>query len=336
MADIKIPKVLAFSRRLEVSDALMRSGSWAYIGKTGQNKSDNGNSDQWKEIRLHDKRNRATKSQYGVKDQEKSEPNLAWGDDAALPHDADTLRVSLSLKIMGQLGQPTACDDPDFEKKLSQLIRYYKEKYQCTELANRYAFNIANARFLWRNRVGASDIKLSVKHRSDIWEFNAYDYGLNGFNPSPECGDLDKLAKVIRNGLNGDDFEYLEIDAYAKIGMGQRVWPSQEMVLNPPKGEKSRILFKLNDCAAMHSEKIGNALRTIDTWYGKEGEIIMPIAVEPYGSVTSRGEAHRKTKIDFYTLLLKWIKNSDSVPEQQQHFIIATLIRGGVFGGKDN
>ena len=87
---------------------------------------------------------------------------------------------------------------------------------------------------------------------------------------------------------------------------------------------------------AMHSEKIGNALRTIDTWYGGEDSDSLPIAVEPYGSVTSRGEAYRKTKNDFYTLLTKWLENSESISEQQQHFVIATLIRGGVFGGKDD
>jgi CRISPR-associated protein Csy3 len=120
------------------------------------------------------------------------------------------------------------------------------------------------------------------------------------------------------------------------MGVGQHVWPSQEMVLNIPDGEKSRILFKLNDCAAMHSEKIGNALRTIDTWYGAEAGRLRPIAIEPYGSVTSRGEAYRKTNNDFYTLLGKWLENSEDVQEKQQHFIIATLIRGGVFGGKDD
>jgi len=40
----------------------------------------------------------------------------------------------------------------------------------------------------------------------------------------------------------------------------------------------------------MHSQKIGNALRTIDTWYEKSKES-GPIAIEAYGSVTPQGEA---------------------------------------------
>lgn len=320
----KIPSVLAFSRKLEVSDALMKSGLWANIGKP----------DPWNPITLHDKRNRATHSQYGAKEEEKSKPNLSWGDDAALPHDADTLRVSFSLKIMGQLDQPTACNDPVFEKKIVKAIGFYRDNHQFSKLAIRYANNIANGRFLWRNRCGAESIKIHVKYSDQLWKFDAYDYVLDNF--TSDGNKLAQLVEVIRNGLSGDSFEYIEVTAYAKIGVGQRIWPSQEMVLNPPKDEKSRILFKLNDCAAMHSEKIGNALRTIDTWYGGEDDSLRPIAVEPYGSVTSRGEAHRKTKNDFYTLLRRWLENSEDVPEEQQHFIIATLIRGGVFGGKDD
>jgi len=323
----RIPAVLAFSRKLEVSDALMKSGSWGNIEK----------SDHWKQsVTLHEKRNRATHSQYGAKDADKRKPNLSWGDDAVLPHDADTLRVNFSLKIMGQLDQPTACDDPAFEKIIANAIEAYREQHQFIELATRYANNIVNGRFLWRNRCGAEIIEIYVKYGDrQPWKFNAYDYGLNAFSSPSDGTDFAELVKVVQRGLSGDRFEYLEVNAYSKMGKGQRVWPSQEMVLNIPKGEKAKILFKLNDCAGIHSEKIGNALRTIDNWYN-EAEKLRPIAVEPYGSVTSRGEAHRMAKNDFYTLLDRWLKNPADVSEKQQHYIVATLIRGGVFGGKDD
>lgn len=108
---LTLPSVLAFSRKLEVSDGLMTSGLWSDIGKI----------DKWQPIVLHEKRNRATKSQYGVKDEEKSEPNLSWGDDAVLPHDADTLRVKFTLKILGQLEEPTACNTPLFEQRIKKI-----------------------------------------------------------------------------------------------------------------------------------------------------------------------------------------------------------------------
>ena len=83
----------------------------------------------------------------------------------------------------------------------------------------------------------------------------------------------------------------------------------------------------------MHSQKIGNALRTIDTWYPESVEL-GPIAVEPYGSVTNRGRAYRQPKegLDFFSLLDAWILK-DKIPSiEQQHYVMATLIRGGVFG----
>lgn len=322
---LALPSVLAFSRKLEVSDALMSSGLWTHIDQL----------DSWKPIALHEKRNRATKSQFGAKDEEKKEPNLSWGDDASLPHDADTLRISFTLKTLGQLEEPTACNNPEFEEKINQVVKAYRSEYQFKELATRYANNIANGRFLWRNRVGAESVCIKVKHGKETWRFNAYDYSLNEFSPSLDdvTNPFSQLIAVIQKGLQGDSFEYLEITAYAKLGLGQHVWPSQEMVLGIPKGEKTKILFKLNDCAAMHSEKIGNAIRTIDTWYNEEGNA-KAIAIEPYGSVTSRGEAYRITKNDFYTLFLKWLKDGE-LPAEGQHYVIATLIRGGVFGGNE-
>jgi CRISPR-associated protein Csy3 len=143
------------------------------------------------------------------------------------------------------------------------------------------------------------------------------------------------MAQIIKEGLSNDSFTYLEIDAFVKIGRVQMVYPSQEMVLGIPKGEKSKYLFQLNGVAAMHSQKLGNALRTIDTWYSTEE--IEPIAIEPYGSVTNRGTAYRPSKNDFYTLLKKWTLDNKEIELNQQHYVMAVLVRGGVFGesGKD-
>jgi CRISPR-associated protein Csy3 len=323
-AELALPSVLAFSRKLEVSDALMASGLWSDIDK----------SDKWQPIALHEKRNRATKSQYGAKDEEKSEPNLSWGDDATLPHDADTLRIKYTLKILGRLEEPTACNSPAFEEKVIQTVEAYRTEHQFKELATRYANNIVNGRFLWRNRVGAESISIKVKHGEQNWSFNAYDYKLDKFtSPDDNNHPFAQLVDVIQKGLQGDGFKYLEITAFSKLGFGQHVFPSQEMVMNPPKDKKTKFLFQLDGCAAMHSEKIGNALRTIDTWYSDDANA-RAIAIEPYGSVTSRGEAHRIAKNDFYTLLNKWLTSSD-IAVEQQHYVIATLIRGGVFGGNE-
>jgi CRISPR-associated protein Csy3 len=56
--------------------------------------------------------------------------------------------------------------------------------------------------------------------------------------------------------------------------------------------------------------------------------------VEPYGSVTTLGKACRKPtdKLDFYNLLDNWVLHDKAPALEQQHFVMATLVRGGVFG----
>ena len=76
------------------------------------------------------------------------------------------------------------------------------------------------------------------------------------------------MADCIAKALSSNsECLLLEIEAYAKVGNAQEVYPSEELVLDKGKGDKSKILYSVNDTAAMHSQKIGNALRTIDTSY---------------------------------------------------------------------
>jgi len=124
------------------------------------------------------------------------------------------------------------------------------------------------------------------------------------------------------------------------MGAGQEVFPSQELILDRSSGKKSKTLYHVNGVAAMHSQKIGNAIRTIDTWYPEYSDgsaSVGPIAVEPYGSVTSMGKAFRqpKQKQDFYNLLDRWVLKDHEPDEGNQHFVIANLVRGGVFGESD-
>jgi len=323
----KLPSVLSFDRKLEFSDAVMQSGDWADISQDKK----------WNPIKLFERRNRAVKSNFKqevLDDEEKlmkeiTEPNIAWGDDAALPSDADTLKVSFSLRVLGGINTPSACGEKGFQDKFTEIVDTYIQDLGLNELAKRYAYNLINGRFLWRNRVGAQEITIHVKHSSfdNPLEFSAYDYPLKETTTSDDK--VLPLVELIEKGLSGEDKIFIEVDAYAKLGKLQRIWPSQEMILNSPKGEKSRHLFSLNDGeAAMHCEKIGNAIRTIDDWQtGSE----MPIAIEAYGSVTQRGVAYRSSRNDFKTLINKWMNPDKETSEEEKHFVIAMIIRGGVF-----
>ena len=50
--------------------------------------------------------------------------------------------------------------------------------------------------------------------------------------------------------------------------------------------------------------------------------------------MTTQGAAYRqpKEKKDFYNLLDRWLLKDETPSAANQHFVMATLIRGGVFG----
>lgn len=326
-AQLQTPSVLAFESKLASSDAIMGASRW-----------EERNERKWQDVMVTEKSVRGTISnrmKTGIAndpakvDAEVQKANLQNVDNAALPFDADTLRVGFTLRVLGELSFPSTCNDPAYQAALAELIEDYIGEHSFTELAKRYAVNIANGRFLWRNRVGAEQVEVQVVCGGKKWCFNAQEIGLHSFDHSLQ--DLNDLASTIATGLKGDENVLLEVTAYVQLGNGQTVFPSQELVMD--KGTKSKYLYQLNGVAAMHSQKIGNALRTIDTWYGNADEV-GPIAVEPYGSVTNRGKAYRqpKEKNDFYTLLDDWILKGRKPAVEQQHYIIAMFIRGGVFG----
>ncbi|NKI75198.1 type I-F CRISPR-associated protein Csy3 [Dickeya sp. CFBP 2040] len=327
---LKTPTVLAFERKLANSDALMLAGNWQQ--------------ENWQPVVIQEKSVRGTISnrQSGalVSDPGKfmksiENPNIQPVDVAALPFDADTLKVVFTLRVLGNLALPSVCNNQDYQQALTELINGYAREPGFGVLAARYAENIASGRFLWRNRIGAEAVQVVVTHDDKRWEFNGEDYSLRQF--SQPSGALAELAAVIEQVLAGSDSAFFCVEAQVKLGNGQEVFPSQELVRSneSDRDRKSKILYQVNGVAAMHSQKIGNALRTVDDWH-PEATKTGPIAVEPYGSVTSRGRAYRqpKDKKDFYTLLDNWVLNGNPPDVEQQHYVIATLIRGGVFSEK--
>lgn len=339
MAALKTAEVLAFERKLANSDAVMSSGCW----------NDRDNIETWQAIDITTKSVRGTISNR-LKNAIASDPlkldneiqkaNLQTVDVAALPFDHDTLKLEFTLRILGNLSTPSACNKPAYQAALGGVINAYIEQHQFLELAKRYAINLANGRFLWRNRVGAETINVQVEQLENQaiakhWSFNAHDYSLRDFNSDDE--NIASLTEVIQQGLLGHTFVFLRVKAFARLGEGQEVFPSEELILDKgnTKGGKSKTLYQLNGNAGMHSQKVGNALRTIDTWY-PEAEQFGPISIEPFGSVTNRGTAYRQPakKIDFYNLLDKWVLKDQAPENNQQHYVMATLIRGGVFGEK--
>jgi CRISPR-associated protein Csy3 len=332
---LKTASVLAFERKLDPSDALLSSGSWSARQSTSG----------WTPVTVREKSVRGTISnRLKTKDQDPAKldaaienPNLQTVDVAALPADADTLKVSFSLRVLSGAGTPNACNNADYQTKLLATVKGYVDSVGFGELASRYAYNLANGRFLWRNRVGAEQVEVQVQHMVNgtaqkTWTFEGLALSLRDFSVGASAS-LQELSEVIAAGLSGQNHVLLQVTAFARLGAGQEVYPSQELILDKGSSKKSKTLYEVGTVAGIHSQKLGNAIRTIDTWHPEVSEV-GPIAVEPYGSITTLGKACRKPgdKIDFYNLLDNWLLK-DKVPElAQQHFVMATLIRGGVFG----
>ncbi|CCG88215.1 type I-F CRISPR-associated protein Csy3 [Erwinia piriflorinigrans] len=327
---IKTASVLAFERKLSNSDAIMLAGKW-------QDKQN------WTPIKIQEKAVRGTISNRLKNaiasdplklDAEIQKPNLQKVDVAALPYNCDSLKVCFTLRVLGDLATPAVCNDRAYQAALAAVIDGYIAQHGFSTLAARYAENIANGRFLWRNRLGAGRVAVQVTSGEKRWKFDGHNYSLLAF--SQPQGDLLELAQAIEQGLSGNSFALFNVEAQVYLGNGQEVFPSQELVLDG-NSKKSKLLYQIDDTAAIHSQKIGNALRTIDSWYPDADELdVGPISVEPYGSVTSRGIAYRQPikKMDFYTLLDNWVTKDKQPDMEQQHYVMAILIRGGVFGEK--
>lgn len=333
--------VLAFEKKLVPSDGYMYGTKWEDRGNITPLKL------KEKSVRgtISNRLKPAIKNDPAKLNAEVEKPNLQTVDVSALGTEQDTLKLHFTLKVLGGVERPSACNDAAFNQSYKAAAKDYINREGFRELAKRYAMNIANARFLWRNRVGAENIEVQVKALNKgsehTWTFDATKYNPRKFELDDE--QVNSLAGRIATTLSSEnDFLMLEITCFAKIGKAQEVYPSEELVLDKgnSKSKKSKILYSVDGIAAMHSQKIGNALRTIDTWYPEFGDPITsagPIAIEPYGAVTNLGKAFRtpRDKQDFYTFFDKFAQGEKVERIEDQHYIMAVLVRGGVFGESD-
>ena len=327
----KIASVLAFEKKLVLSDGYMYGTTWE-------------NREKETPLKLVEKSVRGTISNR-LKDAIKKDPlklnaevekaNLQTVDSCALGEEQDTLKLHFTLKVLGGIKEPSACNDATFLETYKEAVGTYIEQEKFTELGKRYALNLANARFLWRNRVGAEKIEVQIKDlRSEqVWTFNAKEFNIRSMDSDHK--DVVELGEKIAEALaSDDDFLMLDVVCYSQIGKAQEVYPSEELILDKGQGKKSKILYAVDNVASMHSQKLGNALRSIDTWYGEYANENRPIAIEPYGAVTNLGRAFRspKDKQDFFTLFDKFATGIKLDSKEEEDYVMAALVRGGVFG----
>lgn len=336
---ISMPSVLSFEKKMVPSDGFLYGTTW----ETRKEK------DHVHPLCLIEKSVRGTISHKLKKgesydpaklDAEVTNANLQVIDGCALALNQDTLALHFTLKILGNVGIPSACNNELFLSNLVSSVKNYAKREGFHELGRRYAINLANGRFFWRNRVGAENLEVVINEKISgrSWIFDSLSIPMNDLEYEDDS--IHDLGETIAKTLVSEDaFILFDVMAYAKVGLAQEVYPSEELIAGKQRDDlkKKKVLYKIEDQAGMHSQKIGNALRTIDTWYPEYNQTLFsPIAIDPYGAVTTIAKAFRKPseKVDFYTLFEKFVTEGELSPHDLEHYVMAVLIRGGVFGEK--
>lgn len=234
----------------------------------------------------------------------------------------------------------------DYGVVIRDFIERAEDAKAIDEIALRYARNVLNGRWLWRNRDAQDlqELSIVVKSNGDVVaDVNAFDIPLNTFGDYTAAEQ--DVARILAEGFKGALTDSLEVAArlvHRSQGV-QEAYPSQNLLMNKPKGF-ARSLYKVGEPmdpptesdvrrlgqAALRDQKVANALRTFDTWYAAfNPDFPRPISVEPNGASIGMGEFFRADKTSAFALL-KDIANTD--PNSSEGlFLLANIIRGGVF-----
>lgn len=346
--------MLSFARSLQLSEGLFWGFEW-------------GSPTPKTPVEVVERGVRGQSSEAGTKNPGKSNPQVVEA--AAVPLGCDGIALRFSAWVAAGARKPWACDEPEVGNAYKSLVTAYAEKGGFSILARLYVWNIANARFAWRNRWLADEMRvevefdgrklvfdptrLSLERAATLEELEeAVDRGACKGDPS-----VQGLVGWVQEGLTGPAARFLEVTWLAKLAEAQEVFPSQEYLREEKKEQApSRVYAKLPRQwsgrtvlqASMHSQKIGAALRHIDVWHG-DLEHDRPIAVNPYGGVQETGRVLRSRNPkqptlapSFYELRRKpaalfegieAAEKADEIPGDV-HFVVANLVRGGVFGQK--
>lgn len=274
---------------------------------------------------------------------------------AVLPQACTAVALDFSVRVLPKAMSPHACGNPAVGKTYADLAAEYARAGGFGVLAELYAWNIANARFAWRNRFQVDSAKVVVCFDGETIAFNPAVLSLEDVADRDELaaalvdGDraaLDRFIGGMIRGLTDAPFVF-EVSWVAEMEAGQEIFPSQEYIREERAAKDlSRVYAKLPvffgnrevGQASMHSQKIGAALRHIDIWHGSEEH--GPIAVNPYGGVQDTAAVLRNDKNSFYDIRRKAADVLEMVGKAETasdipgpiHFMMANLVRGGVFG----
>lgn len=344
----KLPGVLSFQRGMIVTDAIF----WNAYTESARD------SDTVKVVRhgIRGTQNVNT----GEKNTEKDVANIQVTETAKTDINASGVKVTFDVRFLPLSVVLFSCagqNNEEIRAAIHSFIAKAEISEGLQEVARRYARNILNGRWLWRNRLLGEGIQINVKTKKKQLVADALQIPLHQFE---DYKDAEKeLGQVIARSLAGLESEAVAVEAIINFGFkgAVEVFPSQNYVENKPKGF-ARPLYKLGKpvavragsddllgfsdirsmgIAALRDQKITNALRTIDTWYPSFDGQKKPIPIEPHGANLDAMKFFRRDgkdqKQSAFDLMRRIGELDPASPEGM--YMIASLIRGGVFSESD-
>lgn len=346
----KLPAVLGLQRALVITDAKMKSVL---------------NDGVFKDVLVYEHGVLGTQNVNNKAGLGKAPANLQKLESAKLDPDAIALLVSFEIRgsdinnlisVCSESHKSTNKEAPATMKKaLFDFIEKSKEAGAFEILCHRYARNILNGRWLWRNKNYATSVEIKVTKRDFktdeseiIAEVSAFDIPTNHFD---NITDVEKrVAEVLAKNLKNEEYSILHVDATVNFGVRSsvEVYPSQNYcdkggkddgigrsLFKLPLADSSLINsmgsgFKVVGRAAIRDQKISNAIRTIDTWYNSYDDMGIIIPVEPLGA-SLEVHALLRIKEDNGFKILEKIDEVEMLSDEAL-FLLALLIRGGVYG----
>lgn len=302
---------------------------------------------------------------HGEKDTALGEWMPLRQDICQLPYNADALVIEFSLKYLPRSLTPYSCNNSEWPELLEEMAQLYGEKGGYLYQAYCQMDALFRGQPFWRNN-DSEKMTLRIINMSDKifppYEFNGLPCTADQLTGTDKQ-QFESLIKNIEQALTGERHVLrLRISVTLEKDILEEVHPSQEFIEKLPEAQKESLhrrgkyqktryyaFYRLGDIrqAMLHPTKIGAGLRW-DRWnkLGKE----TPVSVYGHDAVSHTAVRGRGTNQDFYSLISN-IKehvsdlkrfNGDIFSKESVlafgdiHFIIANLIKGGVFNGESS
>ena len=273
-----------------------------------------------------------------------------------VPFGASHVECCFSVSFCSELRKPYKCSSSSVKQTLVQLIELYETKIGWTELATRYLMNICNGKWLWKNtrkaycwnieltpwpwneeKVKFEDVRNNYMSRQD-------------FENHKDWSAIVEMIKTAFSSTNG--LAIFEIKATLHLPTNAMVRPSQVFTekesgsKSKSKSQNSRVFQSTTidgeRTPILGAFKTGAAIATIDDWYPGATE---SLRVGRFGvhreDVTCY--RHPSTGKDLFSILQQAehyieVLNANKTPDQEtindMHFLLANLIKGGMFQHK--